>query len=162
VEGLKIRFSVEEDKTSWMKWLAEPGVLRWFPMCNEMEIEDAARLLISYAKYNAVLTAEFNGEPCGLANLYLQPYRKLAHQCLFSIIVAESHRGKGIGTALMTELMALAKERFNLEILHLEVYEGNPARRLYQRLGFVDFGFQRHFIKENGEYIGKHYMQKIL
>lgn len=145
-----------------MQWLSEPGVLRWFPMCNEMEIEDAARLLISYAKYNAVLTAEYDGVPCGLANLYLQPYRKLAHQCLFSILVSETYRGKGIGTALMTELMALAKERFKIEILHLEVYEGNPARRLYQRLGFTDFGFQKHFIKDSGEYIGKHYMQKIL
>ncbi|HSX04724.1 MAG TPA: GNAT family protein, partial [Rhabdochlamydiaceae bacterium] len=59
-------------------------------------------------------------------------------------------------------LMKLAKEKFNIELLHLEVYEHNPAVRLYKRLGFKEFGIQRHFIKEDDKYVGKIYMQRNL
>ncbi len=142
--------------------MSDPDVLRWFPMSDAREIEDAASVCIGYARFQAVLTAVYDDIPCGIANLYLQPYRKMAHQCLFAIIVAKEHRGKGVGTILLTELMKLAKERFQLEILCLEVYEGNPAISLYDRLGFVTCGFQRHFTKENGMYRGKYFKQKIL
>ena len=115
--------------------------------------EDAAKLWISYAKQQAVLTALWDGIPCGIANLYLQPYKKLAHQCLFAIIVDEKYRGKGVGTNLLNALILMAKNTFHIELLHLEVYEGNPARRLYERMGFKQYGIQRHFIKDQGNYL---------
>lgn len=160
--SLTIRFAEENDQKYLVDWLLQPGVLEWFPLADLKEIEDAARIWLSYAKHKAVLTALWDGVPCGITNLYLQPYQKMAHQCLFAIIVDENYRGKGIGTQLMRELMALAKERFKLEFLHLEVYEGNPAINLYRRLGFEQYGFQRHFMKDQGRYIGKIMMQKYL
>ena len=69
---------------------------------------------------------------------------------------------RGAGTILLNAQMKNAREKFDIEILHLEVYEGNPARRLYKRLGFTKFGEQRHFIKEDGHYRAKVYMQKEL
>ncbi len=161
-EQLKIRFAVEEDKKYLVEWMADPEILRWFPMSDAREIEDAATICMGYAKFQAVLTAVYEDVPCGLANLYLQPFRKLGHQALFAIIVSRELRGKGVGTELLTELMKLAKERFFLEMLCLEVYEGNPAISLYKRLGFVTCGFQKHFTKDGGMYRGKYFMQKIL
>ena len=55
-----------------------------------------------------------------------------------------------------------AKNHFKIEILHLEVYQGNPAIRLYERLGFKEFGRQPKFIKIGGEYLDKIMMQKEL
>jgi putative acetyltransferase len=162
VDKLTIRFAVEEDKKYLVQWMSEPEILRWFPMSDAREIEDAATICLGYAKFHAVLTAVYDGIPCGIANLYLQPFRKLAHQSLFAIIVAKEFRSKGVGTRLLTELMKLAKERFFLEMLCLEVYEGNPAISLYKRLGFVVCGFQKHFTKDNGIYRGKYFMQKNL
>lgn len=159
---LTIRFGEESDQKYLIEWLLQPGVLEGFPLADLKEIEDAARIWVSYSKYKAVLTALWDGVPCGIANLYLQPYKKLAHQSLFAIIVDEKVRGKGVGTRLMEELITLARELFKLELLHLEVYEGNPAIHLYQRLGFVQYGFQPRFIKDQGRYIGKILMQKAL
>ena len=159
---LTIRMAEDGDQKYLIEWLLQPGVLRWFPLSDVREVEDAARIWISYAKQNAVLTALWNGVPCGIANLYLQPYKKLSHQCLFAIIVDEVYRGKGVGRRLMEELMILAKERFKLELLHLEVYEGNPAVHLYRNLGFTEYGRQRHFIKDEGQYLAKILMQKAL
>jgi ribosomal protein S18 acetylase RimI-like enzyme len=159
---LTIRFAQESDERYLIDWLLQPGVLQGFPLSDLREIEDAARIWMSYAKYGAVLTALWDGVPCGIANFYLQPYQKLSHQCLFAIIVDEKYRGKGVGTKLMEELLALGKERFKLKFVHLEVYEGNPAIHLYRRMGFKEYGFQKNFIKDQGRYIGKILMQKYL
>jgi putative acetyltransferase len=161
-ERLTIRVAEESDQKYLVEWLLQPGVLEGFPLADLREVEDAARIWISYAKYGAVLTALWDGIPCGIANLYLQPTKKMAHQSLFAIIVDEKFRGKGIGTRLLTDLMSVAKHKFNMEFLHLEVYEGNPAQQLYERLGFVRYGVQSHFIKDNGTYRAKVMMQKYL
>lgn len=162
MESIAIRPAEEGDQKYLIEWLLQPGVLQWFPLSDVREVEDAARIWMSYSKQGAVLTALWDNVPCGIANLYLQPYRKLAHQCLFAIIVDERYRGKGVGTRLLQELMALGKERFHLELIHLEVYEGNPAIRLYEKLGFTQYGAQRHFIKDGERYLSKILMQKAL
>jgi len=158
-----IRLAIPEDGVYLNKWLLNPESLLYFPMSDPREVEQSVKIWIDYYKKEAVWTALFDGEPCGSAVLNLQPYEKFAHQCLLSIIVAEDYRNKGIGTALMEELIKNAKEKFHLEILHLEVYGGNPAINLYRRLGFKEFGCQEHFIKEpGGGYRPKVYMEKRL
>lgn len=157
-----IREARSDDEPLLVSWLSQEGVLKWFPLTDLKEIEDAAKIWLSYSKQKAVLTAEYDGIPCAIANLYIQPFKKLSHQCLFAIIVDENFRGKGVGTKLIESLEILAKEQFGLKILHLEVYEENPAINLYRKLGFEEFGKQRRFIKENGCYRSKIFMQKRL
>lgn len=159
---ISIRQMTMEDAEYLTKWLLQPGVLKYFPMYDVREVEDAVRTWIGYSKFQSGLTAEWEGVPCGTANLYIQPYKKLAHQCLLSIVVDENYRGKGVGTALLEDLMKLAKEKFHIELLHLEVYEYNPAVNLYRRMGFKEFGIQKHFIKEQNQYVGKIFMQRNL
>lgn len=159
---LTFRLTRPEDAPYLMQWLSDPKILRWFPMFDAREIEDSVRIWIGYSRIESGITAEWNSEPCGMANLYIQPYKKLKHTCLLSIIVKEEMRGKGIGKAMMEQLMKHAKEKFKIEVLHLEVYEGNPAQHLYERMGFKQFGYQSRFIKEDGKYNGKFFMQIIL
>lgn len=161
-EKLTIRLSTEADTESLKNFLLQPNVLRYFPMDDVKEVEDAARIWIGYSKYATAFTADWEGVPCGFACLYLQPFKKLSHQCLFGIIVDEKYRGRGVGKALIEEITKAAVEKFNIELLHLEVYEGNPARRLYERMGFEEYGKQRAFIKDQGVYIAKIFMQKKL
>ena len=56
------------------------------------------------------------------------------------ISVAEGCRGQGIGNALMREIEMRAKE-FGYQKLSLSVDPHNPARRLYERLGYVQVGW---------------------
>ena len=159
---LTIRPASEGDSDCLKRWLMDPVILKWFPMFNEREVDDAVRIWMGFSKIGAGITADWDGSACGMFNLYIQPFKKLAHTCLFSIIVEEQMRGKGIGQALIEEGEKLAKNTFGIEILHLEVYQGNPAQRLYERMGFKAYGQQEHFIKEEGKYTAKIFMQKNL
>lgn len=160
--GYTIRLATEADAIPWQRWVSEPSTLQWFPMQNATEIADAARHIFNNAHYHAVLAAEFSGEPCGIGNLYLAPYRRVAHQSSLSLLVASGHRGIGIGSALLSGLIRIAKESFHIEQLTLEVYEGNPALSLYQRFGFIEYGFQPQALALDNRRIGKHMMLKWL
>ncbi len=159
---VELRYTVMEDAGPLKEWLMEPGILRGFPMLDEPEVDDSVKHWIGFSKYRSSLTATIDGKAMGLATLCLMPYKKLAHQCLVSIIVSKEARNKGVGTILLNNLLHLAKDYFGIEVLYLEVYEGNRAISLYHRFGFREVGFQKHFMKENGEYIGKIVMERIL
>lgn len=162
-EGLQIRYTDLSDAKYLREWLSEPEVGRWFPMDDQVEVDDAVNRWIGFSRYKCSLTAVKDGVPCGLTTLYLQPYRKLAHQCEFGIIVANNYRGQGIGTELLKNLIHLAKEQFRIELLHLQVYSENPAIHLYSRMGFKEFGRQMGWIRErDGTYTGRVFMERFL
>ena len=56
-----------------------------------------------------------------------------------SVCVLPGYRGAGLGAELMAAAVAEARRR-DLPALSLSVEEGNPARRLYERLGFRPAG----------------------
>lgn len=161
-EPIEIRYTEAGDAKYLKKWLLQPGVSSGFPMDDEVEVEDAVNRWISFYRYRCSLTATVAGVPCGIATLYLQPYRRLAHQCEFGIVVGDDKRGKGIGSQLMSSMIQLAKDNFRIELLHLQVYADNPAVRLYKRFGFREFGRQTHWVKENGIFVGRIFMERFL
>lgn len=55
------------------------------------------------------------------------------------IWVSDEHRGRGLGSRLLTDLIAQARSR-GLPGLSLSVEDGNPARVLYERFGFTPAG----------------------
>lgn len=62
-------------------------------------------------------------------------------------------RGRGAGTEAMRLLLGFAFGELRLHRVELEVYEENaPARRLYEKLGFVVEGRRREAIFKGGEY----------
>ena len=54
-----------------------------------------------------------------------------------SIAVLAEHRGKGVGTRLLSELFESIAGKY--KAISLSVSDDNPAKRLYQRLGFEIF-----------------------
>jgi ribosomal protein S18 acetylase RimI-like enzyme len=55
------------------------------------------------------------------------------------VVVAPSHRGRGVGGRMFAEIEAIARERGACK-LTLEVLEGNAAAKaLYRRLGFAAY-----------------------
>lgn len=162
MNSLNIREATEEDHIHLREWLMEPGVLQWFPMDSEKEVEDAAKIWTFYSRWKSCFIAEIDSVPCGSVLLNLTKFEKVQHQCLLSIIVSEKYRNLGIGTKLLDFIEKTAVEKFKIELLHLEVYENNPAQRLYERAGYKIYGHHPKFLKEGSVYKSKILMQKWL
>lgn len=79
---------------------------------------------------------------------------KTSHKANVSgMYVTPEYRGKGIGKALMLELIGRAKHRDGVEQINLAVIsENGTAKKLYKSLGFEVFGVEHNALKYNGKY----------
>jgi ribosomal protein S18 acetylase RimI-like enzyme len=74
---------------------------------------------------------EWDGAPAG--RLYVARWSDEIR--IIDITLLPEHRGAGIGTRLIRELLDEGRRTGNRVTIHVE--KNNPALRLYQRLGFV-------------------------
>jgi len=65
---------------------------------------------------------------------YLTPHVPKNAYYLMFLTVAEAGRNQGIGRRLLDNAFERARTA-GLKSVHLDIYEGNPARRLYERAG---------------------------
>lgn len=117
----------------------------------------AERLGTSY-----VLGAFADGALCGIAGFVAQAGLKQAHKgTLWGMYVRPQARNVGLGRRLGMAIIALARE--HVELIQLSVVsENETARRLYARLGFVEYGLERSALKHNGRYYDDVLMAKDL
>jgi len=162
IPGYDIRFSTMEDAFWLEKWLLSPGMLHWFPMTDGKELQEAVQNWIGFSRFNASLTALIDNIPCGIGTLFLMPYRKVAHECLFKLVVDPEKQRHGIGNSLIKNLMHLAKNRFRLEFMQTDIVEGNPIMHLLKNNGFEEILKQDKFFKEDGKYYARHLMERDL
>jgi putative acetyltransferase len=150
-----MRYTILQDADFLRSWLTHPGMLHWFPMSVEREVEDAVHCWIGFCRHLCSLTATLSGRPCGIGTLFLMPYKKVAHHCLFKLIVDPALHRQGIGTSLVRNLKHLAKTRFHQEAICLETWEGNPIIALLKKQGFHEIVRQERFVKEGTRYYAR-------
>jgi ribosomal protein S18 acetylase RimI-like enzyme len=76
-----------------------------------------------------------------------------------SVFVAESQRGRGIGRALLEEVLRRARGQEGLEQVLLGVGSRQlAAMGLYESLGFERFGIEPRALKVEGQEIDEHWM----
>ena len=162
MENVDIRYSVISDGEYIKKWLGDKETLRWYPMSNEEEIKQDVDNWIGFSKFKASLTAEIRGEVCGVGTLFLMPYRKIAHHCMFYMIVGKEYRGKDVGTSLFKNLLNLAENYFCFESVDCEIFEGSLMEKLLKKFNFKRYAYQKRYVKEeNGNYLARILYQKF-
>ncbi|MDH5637815.1 MAG: GNAT family N-acetyltransferase [Nitrospinota bacterium] len=140
VEGVSFRREAESDIPFLRQAFStsrdyELDLVQWEPDMRHsflMSQFDAQRFhYTTHYPHAGFYIMEINGAPMGRVYVDLSSDPLL----LMDIIVLPSHRNKGIGTAVMRAIMALADQEKKRVRIYVEKL--NPALRLYQRLGFV-------------------------
>jgi len=119
-----------------------------FEFENEMDVAwFAGRLDDTYA-----LGAFRDGELVGTAGFSIQQGQKNAHKGrLWGLYVRPSSRNLGVGQLLVSTTLNVARE--SVELVQLSVVsENGPALRLYESLGFLEFGKETRASKYGDQY----------
>jgi putative acetyltransferase len=84
------------------------------------------------------------------------------HVATFGIGVSAEKHGRGVGSALMREMVNLCDNWLRIERIELTVFVDNaPALTLYQKFGFEIEGTGKRFALRNGEYVDAYFMARI-
>jgi ribosomal protein S18 acetylase RimI-like enzyme len=111
---------------------------------------------------SAAFGAFQDSELVGIAGLLIREGRKEAHKgLLVGMYVRPSARKAGVGRRLVETIVEFARHR--VELIQLSVVSDNePARRLYEGLGFLEYGIERKALKQDGRYYDEVLMARDL
>lgn len=108
----------------------------------QMENSPHSRLFLALDGETVVGNASVNGNS----------HPRFGHRRNLGITVLRDYWGRGIGSTLMTQMIAFAKET-GAELLSLEVRSDNErAKALYRKFGFVSCGTYPKYLKIDGQY----------
>ena len=75
---------------------------------------------------------------------------------------AAGHQGRGIGSALMREMIDLCDNWLRVDRIELTVFADNePAIAVYKKHGFEIEGTGKRYALRNGEYVDAYYMARM-
>ena len=116
---------------------------------------DERRYLRALRRYPhaAVFVAEDAGAIVGRLSLARDQHPASYHVADLGLMVAASHRRRGVGRALLDAAVAWARES-GIRKLELHVFPHNePAIQLYEGYGFEREGYRREHYRRAGEYV---------
>ena len=101
----------------------------------------------------AVFVAEAPEGVVARLSVARDPHPASSHVADLGLMVAASHRRRGIGRALLEQAVEWARQSA-VSKLELHVFPHNePALALYRAFGFVEEGFRRRHYRRGGEYV---------
>ena len=108
--------------------------------------QDAAKILADLidAHYCDVAVAKENGKIVGSATvLYLPiPAYGKPYAYLEGLVVDENFRQKGVGTALLTKLVELAKNKGCYKFIGTSRFTNENVHQFYEKNGFKRWGYE--------------------
>lgn len=127
--------------------------------CTLEEEEAFIESVVSDANHLMIL-CEMEGCVAGTCDLRFNSRIKTRHRASMGIALRRDYWGLGIGTAMMTQLIALARGREGVIQLELEYLEGNArARALYEKMGFRIVSMMPDAIRQtDGTFINEYCM----
>lgn len=121
---------------------------RWRSVADERRYLKAVRGHADAAVYVAV--DEESGTVVGRLSLARDPHPASSHVADLGLMVAATHRRRGVGRSLLATAVRWAR-RSGIRKLELHVFPWNePAIRLYEAFGFVREGHRRAHYRRDG------------
>lgn len=121
---------------------------------------ETIRKRLGTAEDNFVLGAFIDRQLIGMAGFFRRRGEKIRHRGgIWGVYVSEECRGKGVGRALLGELIGLVQLLPGMEQVALAVSSQNAgAKSLYESLGFAVYGCERRALKIGDAYVDEELM----
>ncbi|MGV8934479.1 MAG: GNAT family N-acetyltransferase [Gallionellaceae bacterium] len=128
------------------------------------EDEPAPQIPTNFSDESFTLGAFINDSLVGSVSIERDSLKKLQHKALlFRMYVQTSSSGLGVGRALVTEAITLARTCVGVRQLNLTVLATNKrAIHLYSTIGFVVFAHEAESVKIGNIYVDEHQMAYFL
>ncbi|WP_222619331.1 GNAT family N-acetyltransferase [Undibacterium hunanense] len=108
------------------------------------------------------LVAIYDGVVVGSASLHLEKAQRRQHVASLGMGVADAFSGRGVGSALLTELLHISDNWLNVLRVELTVFCDNAAAiHLYRKFGFDMEGTMRAHAFRNGEFVDSYAMARL-
>jgi ribosomal protein S18 acetylase RimI-like enzyme len=143
------------------------GLLR-NPESFSASYEESVNLSIEFAKdrigeteQNYVIGAfDENNSLAGMAGFRREQTLKLKHKAfIWGVYVTDKYRGQGIGKRMLEEIITRSRQLHDLKLIYLSATANNePAKRLYQSLGFKTYGIEKNALKVGEAYLDEEWM----
>lgn len=113
---------------------------------------------------NLIIACYIDGKVVGSCDVTFFSDTKTSHRAGLGIAITKKYWNMGIGSAMFSELIKIAKEHKGTEIVELEFLQGNErGRALYEKFGFKVVAVKPKICKlKDGTYQDLFYMQKYL
>jgi len=146
---------------TFRRWRNDPRIWRWTRQNDFISDISQRDWLDRMAKCNQTRMYQINlriddrpAEPvgvCGLTNIDWGNRRTE-----LSLYIAPEHHRKGFGRRACDLLLMHAFVNLNLRLVWAESFDGNPAIKMFESLGFVREGTRRDFYWKDGRYWNAH------
>jgi L-phenylalanine/L-methionine N-acetyltransferase len=160
-DDVEIRpFHMDDSDALW-RLLRQPGVFETTMTLPSQRADQRRAVYERLGDDDHVFVAVRNGEVAGSAGLHVGGGRR-RHTATLGIVVSLTHQRAGVGDALMRAVLDIADRWLGLRRIELGVLVGNqPARRLYEKHGFVAEGVLRQSIAGEGELRDELWMARL-
>lgn len=163
-KNLIIRESVLDDTDKFYEWELIPEVNKFFSIRDGQTKEEVLEKFFSdkanpESEQFTILLKQENSEPKLIGRIVLGDIIEGWKGEIWRIYIGDlTERGKGYGEEAMREIMKHCFDDLGFERLYLDHYTGNPASKLYLKLGFQYEGVLRKNCRKNGILYDVHLM----
>ncbi len=151
-EGLEMRYTRPMDAGYLKEWITNPKVASRMSTSDEAEVDLAVKSWMFFSRFQCSLTATVNHVPCGIATLFLMPYKKVKHHSPLKLCIDPKHWREGIGGSLIKNIKHLALTYFDLDAIHIELFGDNPLIEILKKFDFHEFVKQEKYVKTEEGY----------
>jgi L-phenylalanine/L-methionine N-acetyltransferase len=160
-DDVEIRpFHLDDSDALW-RLLRQPGVFETTMTLPSQRADQRRAIYEQLGDDDHVFVAVRHGEVAGSASLHVGTGRR-RHTATLGIVVSLTHQRAGVGDALMRAVLDIADRWLGVRRIELGVLLSNqPARRLYEKHGFVAEGVLRQSIAGEGELRDELWMARL-